>query len=50
MALHQGYAVDAAELTTSAYATRPLSGLKCEVLLNHVDASLQRLSVLVTFV
>jgi hypothetical protein len=32
MALHQDYAVDAAELST------PLSGLKCEVVLPHADA------------
>jgi hypothetical protein len=50
MALDQDYVVDAAELPTSAYAIRPLSGLKCEVVLHHADASLQWLSVLVSFV
>jgi hypothetical protein len=31
MALDQGYVVNAAELPTSAFATKPLSQLKCEV-------------------
>jgi hypothetical protein len=48
--LDQDYVVDAAELPTSAFATRPLSGLKCEVMLHHAGASLQRLIVLVSFV
>jgi hypothetical protein len=33
MVLHQDHSVDAAGLPTSAFATRPLSGLKCEVML-----------------
>jgi hypothetical protein len=42
MALDQDHVVDAAELPTSAFATKPLSGLKCEVVLHHAIASLQR--------
>jgi hypothetical protein len=38
MALDQDYVVDATELPTSAFATRPLSGLKCEVKLYHAEA------------
>jgi hypothetical protein len=49
MALDQGYVVDAAVLPTSACATRPLWA-KCDVMLRHADASLQQLSVLVSFV
>jgi hypothetical protein len=40
MALDQDYAVEAAELPTSAFATRPLFWLKCEVMLHHAEASL----------
>jgi hypothetical protein len=50
MALDQNYAVDAAELPTSAFATTSLSGLKCEVMIRHAETSLQRLIVLVPFV
>jgi hypothetical protein len=50
MAVDQDYVVDAAELPASAFATRLLSGLKCEVMLHHAEASLQRLIVLVFFV
>jgi hypothetical protein len=32
--------VDAAELPTSAFATRLLSGLKCEVVLHHAEADI----------
>jgi hypothetical protein len=46
----QDYVMDAAELPTSAFATRALSGLKCEVVLHHAEASLQRLIILVSFV
>jgi hypothetical protein len=34
--------VNAAELPTSAFATRPLFVLKCEVMLHHAEASLQQ--------
>jgi hypothetical protein len=50
MTLDQDYVADAAQLPTSAFATRPLSGLKCEVMLHHSEASLQQLIVLVSFV
>jgi hypothetical protein len=40
MALDHDYVVHAAELPTSAFATRPLSGLKCEVMLHHAEPSL----------
>jgi hypothetical protein len=40
MALDQDCVMDAAELTTSAFATRPLSELKCEVVLHYAEASL----------
>jgi hypothetical protein len=43
MALGQDYVVDAAELPTSAFTTRSLSGLKCE-------ASLQQLTALISFI
>jgi hypothetical protein len=42
MVSHQLYVVDNAELSTSAFATRVLSGLKCEVMHHHAEASLQR--------
>jgi hypothetical protein len=42
MALHQDYVVDAAELPTSAFVTRPLPGLKGEVMLHHAETSLQQ--------
>jgi hypothetical protein len=45
-ALGQDYVVDTAQLPTSAFATRQ----RCEVLLHHAEASLQRLIVLVSFV
>jgi hypothetical protein len=45
MTLDRNYVVDAAELPTSAFATRLLSRLKCEVTLHHAEASLQRLNV-----
>jgi hypothetical protein len=35
MALDQDYVVDVAEFPTSAFTIRPLSGLKCEVVLHH---------------
>jgi hypothetical protein len=47
MALDQDFVVDAAELPTSTFAARPLSGLKCEVMLHHAEASLQQLIILV---
>jgi hypothetical protein len=50
MALDQDYVEDAAELPTSAFATRPLSGLKCEFVLHHAEASLQQLIILFSFV
>jgi hypothetical protein len=50
MALDRDYVVDVAELPTSAFSTRPLSELKCEVMLHHAEASLQWLIVLVSFV
>jgi hypothetical protein len=50
MALYQDYVMDAAELPISAFATSPLSGLKCEVMLHHAGASLQRLIVLLSFI
>jgi hypothetical protein len=50
MILDQDHVVDAAELPTSAFAFRQLSGLKCEVVLHHAEASLQRLIVLIFFV
>jgi hypothetical protein len=50
VALDQDYAVDVAELPTSAFATRPLSGLKCEVMLHHAEASFQQLTVLVPYI
>jgi hypothetical protein len=49
MALDQDCVVDAAEHLTSAFATRPLPALKCEVVLHHADASFQWLTVLVSF-
>jgi hypothetical protein len=50
MALDQDHVLDAAELPTSAFATRPLSGPKCEVMLHHAEASLQWLNILVFFI
>jgi hypothetical protein len=50
MALVQDYVVDAAEVATSAFATRLLSGLKCEVMFHHAEDSFQRLIFLVSFV
>jgi hypothetical protein len=50
MVLHQDYVVDAAELHISAYATRPLFGLKCEVMVHHAESSLQWLIVQVSFI
>jgi hypothetical protein len=50
MALDRDYVMGAAELPTSAFATSPLSELKCEVMLHHAGASLQRLIVLVPVV
>jgi hypothetical protein len=41
MALDQESVVDAAALPTSAFATRPLSRLECDVMLHHAEASLQ---------
>jgi hypothetical protein len=49
MVLDQDCVVVVAELLTYAFATRLLSGLKCEVMLFHVEASLQWLIVLVFF-
>jgi hypothetical protein len=37
MVLDQYYVVDAISLPTSAFATVPLSGLKCEVVLHHIE-------------
>jgi hypothetical protein len=42
--------IDNAELPTSAFATRLLSGLMYEIMFHHAEASLQRLIVLVSFV
>jgi hypothetical protein len=50
MAVDHDYMVDVAELPTSAFATRLLSGLKCEVMLHHAEASLQRLIIMVSFI
>jgi hypothetical protein len=50
MVLDQVYVVDAAELPTSEFATRPLSRLKCDFVLHQAEASLQLLIVLVSFV
>jgi hypothetical protein len=51
MALGQEYLVDASQLPTSAFATSPpLPGLKCEVLLHHAEASVQRLFLSVSFI
>jgi hypothetical protein len=50
MVLDQDYVVDAAELPTFAFTTRPLSGLKSEVMLHYAEASLQRLIILVSFI
>jgi hypothetical protein len=41
---HNLYVVDAAKLSTSTSATRPLSRLKYKVVLHHAEASLQQLS------
>jgi hypothetical protein len=49
MALDQDYVVDSAQLSISAFATKLLSGLKCEVMVHHAEASLQWLIVLVAF-
>jgi hypothetical protein len=49
MALHQDYVVDAAELPTSAFATRLLPGLICEVMHHHAKSSLQWLIILISF-
>jgi hypothetical protein len=40
MALDRDYVVDAAELLASSFATRLLSGLKCEVMIHHAEATL----------
>jgi hypothetical protein len=45
MALVEDYVVDAVERPTSSFATRSLSGLKCEVMLHHSEALLQQLIV-----
>jgi hypothetical protein len=50
MVLDQNCMMDAAEFPISASAARPLSGLKCEVMLYHVEASLQWLSTLISFI
>jgi hypothetical protein len=50
MALDQDCLVAAAELGTSAFATRPLSELKCEVVLHHAEAALQQLIILISFI
>jgi hypothetical protein len=44
MVLYQDYVGDAAGLPTSA------SGLKCEVILHHAEASLQQLIILISFI
>jgi hypothetical protein len=49
MVLDQDCVVDAAELPTFAFATRPLSGLKCEVVHHHAESSHQWLIVLISF-
>jgi hypothetical protein len=48
MALQQDNVVDASETHTSALATRSLSGLKCEVVLHHAEASLHLSNILVS--
>jgi hypothetical protein len=48
MALGKGYVVDTAEVPTSGFAVRPLSGLKCEVVFHH--ASRLTLAVLVSLI
>jgi hypothetical protein len=50
VALDQDYVVDAAGLPTYTFAARPLSGLKCEVVLHHAETSFQLLIVQVSFV
>jgi hypothetical protein len=50
MALDWDYVVDAPELPISAFVTRLLSKLKCEVMLHHAEVSLQWSFVLVSFV
>jgi hypothetical protein len=50
MVMDHDYEADAAELPTSAFTARPLSGLKCEVVFHHREASLQCLIILISFV
>jgi hypothetical protein len=50
MAVYLDHVVDGAELPTCAFATRLLSGLKCEVMLHHAEVSLQLFIILVSFV
>jgi hypothetical protein len=50
MALNQDFVVDAAELPTSTFATRPLPGLKCEVTPHDAEVSLQWLIILISFI
>jgi hypothetical protein len=44
MALDQAFAEETTEIATSGLATRPLSGLKCEVTLRDAQASSWSLS------
>jgi hypothetical protein len=46
MTLDQDYVEDAAELPTSAFASRPLSGLKCQIVFHHAEASIQWLTAI----
>jgi hypothetical protein len=48
--LDQEFVVDAADLTTSAFATRLLSRLKSEIVFHHAGVSLQILIILGSFV
>jgi hypothetical protein len=48
--LDKDYVVDAAGLLTLIFATRLLSGMKCEVMFHHAKASLQWFIIVVSFV
>jgi hypothetical protein len=50
MALDQDHVVDAAEIPAFPFVTRLLSGLVCQVMLHHAEASLQHLIILVSFI
>jgi hypothetical protein len=50
MTVYLDNVVDAVELPTLGFATRPLSGLKCEIVLHRAEASLYRFTVLVSLI